>query len=173
LTLFLLFVIGLTSAFAQGRGNYEKYGRTLNLGLGIGGYAGYYGYVGTLVPVIHANYEFDVAPSFTLAPFITFYSHRHNDYRETVVPIGVKGSYYFDRIFMAGPKWDFYLGASLGFALRSTQWNSGFTGNRDNYKMGRPLFLDLHLGAEYHITNKLGIFLDLTSGVSTIGLAFH
>jgi len=171
--LLVLFVIGFTSIYGQGRVNYEKYGRTLNLGLGIGGYAGYYGYVGTLIPVIHANYEFDVASSFTIAPFITFYTHRHNDYSETVVPIGVKGTYYFDRIFMANPKWDFYLGASLGLALRSTRWNSGFIGDRDSYKMGRPLFLDLHLGAEYHLSNKLGIFIDLTSGVSTIGLAIH
>jgi hypothetical protein len=35
------------------------------------------------------------------------------------------------------------------------------------------LFLDLHLGAEYHLNNRVGLFLDLSTGVSTIGLAIH
>ena len=53
----------------------EKYGNTLNLGLGIG----YYGYVGHSLPVFHINYELPVAKNFTLAPFLTFYSYS-NDY---------------------------------------------------------------------------------------------
>src|SRR4051812_15675300 len=87
----------------------EKYGRTLNLGIGIGGYSGYYGYTGRSLPVFSINYEFDVAKNFTLAPFVSFYTfsnsyywgnknnpYRYYTYRETVVPIGVKGTYYFD-----------------------------------------------------------------------------
>lgn len=35
------------------------------------------------------------------------------------------------------------------------------------------LYLDGHIGAEYHISQKIGIFLDLSSGVSTFGLAIH
>jgi len=35
------------------------------------------------------------------------------------------------------------------------------------------LFLNIHIGAEYHINKKVGVFLDLSSGVSTIGLAIH
>src|SRR6185436_3730580 len=88
----------------------EQYSKTLNLGLGIG----YYGYVGRSLPVFHLNYEFDVAKDFTLAPFITFYSYsnsyywgnknypfRYYTYRETVIPIGGKGTYYFDNILQA------------------------------------------------------------------------
>jgi len=51
----------------------EKFGHTLNIGLGIGGYAGYYGYVGQSIPVLHLDYEFDVLRNFTLAPFINYY----------------------------------------------------------------------------------------------------
>ena len=40
----------------------EKYGKTLNLGIGVG----YYGYVGHSMPVVHADFEFDVAKNFTL-----------------------------------------------------------------------------------------------------------
>ncbi|MEQ8535603.1 MAG: hypothetical protein RIB86_27340, partial [Imperialibacter sp.] len=51
----------------------ESFGNTLNLGLGVGGYSGYYGYIGHSLPVLSLNYEFDVAPNFTLAPFVSFY----------------------------------------------------------------------------------------------------
>ncbi|MFZ4457032.1 MAG: hypothetical protein ACOYOT_12500 [Bacteroidales bacterium] len=150
-----------------------NYGNTLNLGVGIGGYSGYYSYVGRSMPVLSANYEFAVANSFTLAPFISYYSYSNSYYHETVIPIGIKGSYYFDRVLNASPNWDFYLAGSLGLPLVNSTWDNNYTGNRDYYHNGNALFLDLHLGAEYHLTRKLGVFLDLSSGVSTIGLAFH
>lgn len=48
----------------------ETYGKTFNIGLGLG----YYG-VGS-APALHLNYEFDVFKNFTLAPFITLQSRR-------------------------------------------------------------------------------------------------
>lgn len=164
----------------------EKFGNTLNIGLGIGGYGGYYRYVGGSLPVINANYEFDVASSFTLAPFISVSSYsreyywgdkknpdRYYRYRETIIPIGVKGTYYFDRVLNANSKWDFYGSGSLGLALINSRWESGYGGDKNQYRRGNPLFLDLHLGVEYHVTDLIGIFLDASTGISTIGLAIH
>jgi hypothetical protein len=164
----------------------EKFGKTLNLGLGIGGYSGYYGYVGHTMPVLHIDYEFDALKNFTLAPFLSFYSYRngyywgnHDNpykyyyYHETVIPIGVKGTYYFDQLLNANSNWDFYLAGSLGFAIVNSSWESDYYGDRNYYHNGSPLFLDLHAGAEYHINNRIGIFLDISTGVSTIGLAIH
>lgn len=160
----------------------EKYGNTLNVGLGIG----YYGYVGHSIPVINLNYEFDIAKNFTLAPFIGFYSYSNNyyygdphngyryyNYHETVVPIGVKGTYYFDNLLNAGPKWDFYLAGSLGVAIVNSYWDQGYYGDRNVLGGSSALFLDAHIGTEYHISNKIGVILDLSTGVSTIGLAIH
>lgn len=169
---FLILSSTSTMAVAQ-----ENHGNTLNLGAGIG----YYGYLGHTLPVILLNYEFDVAKNFTLAPFIGFYSssRRYNwdkkdyYYHETVIPIGVKGTYYFDGLLNAGPKWDFYLAGSLGYALSFSSWDSGYYGDKDYYRGARPLYLDVHIGTEFHVTQKLGLFLDLSSGVSTFGLAFH
>lgn len=165
---------------------FERYGSTLNLGVGIGGYAGYYGYVGRSLPVLHIDYEFDVAKNFTLAPFLNFYTfsndyyygnnnspYQYYTYRETVIPIGVKGTYYFDDLLGAGPKWDFYLAGSLGFAIVNQSWQDGYTGDKNYYHSPSSLFLDLHIGTEYHINHRLGLFLDLSTGVSTIGLAIH
>lgn len=181
LALLSLFLILGTNLSAQNKNYSENHGGTLNLGLGIGGYLGYYNYVGHSLPVFHINYEFDVANNFTLAPFISFssyrngyyYSNNNYYYHETIIPIGVKGTYYFDQILNANSDWDFYLAGSLGFAIIKSSWDNGYTGDRNYYTNGNPLFLDLHIGTEYHLSNKVGIFLDLSTGVSTVGLAIH
>jgi len=170
--LFLIAVLGSNVSAQQHITYSERYGNTLNIGLGIGGYSGYYGYVGHSLPVLNINYEFGVANNFTLAPFATFYTYHDNNYRETVIPIGGKGTYYFDQLVGAGRDWDFYLAGSLGFAIVSTSWDNGYYQD-NNYHTVNPLFLDLHIGAEYHLSHKVGLFLDLSTGVSTIGLAFH
>lgn len=160
----------------------ESYGKTANIGVGIG----YYGYIGRSVPAIHFNYEFDVAPSFTIAPFIGFHTYRNEYrignpnnpnsyywYRQSVIPIGAKGTYYFDDILDAGSDWDFYLGGSLGFALIRTSWSNNYVGDRTLRGGPSPLYLDAHVGAEYHLNSKVGLFLDLSTGVSTFGIAIH
>lgn len=169
----LLMLLGLVHFSSQAQ---STYGKTLNVGVGIG----YYGYLDHSLPVLHFNYELDAAKNFTLAPFLSFYSYRHGynkrygyyHYRETVVPVGVKGTYYFDRILNADSKWDFYLAGSLGFAIRRVQWHDDY--DDDHYYRGHtPLYLDLHLGTEYHLNSNIGLFLDLSTGVSTFGLSFH
>jgi hypothetical protein len=179
LTILLISTIHFNS-YAQ-----EAHGRTLNLGLGVGGYSGYYGYVNHTMPVFNINYEFDVARNLTLAPFISFssysneyywgnnnYPYDYYTYNETVIPIGVKGAYYFDELFGATSKWDFYLAGSLGFAIVNSHWESGYNGDKDHFN-NSSVFLDIHIGTEHHFNNRIGMFLDLSSGVSTIGLAIH
>lgn len=165
----------------------ERYGQTLNIGIGVG----YYNYIGRSIGASMINYEFDVVKNFTLAPFIGIYTYRkhyywgnpnkpYNDpsyrnyvYREVVVPIGVKGTYYLDKLLRARNKWDFYVAGSIGFAYKKVIWENDYYGNEDVYRSASPLYLDVHLGAEYHLNQKAGLFLDLSTGVSTIGLALH
>lgn len=173
ITMVLFLAVFSTSLSAQHSIFSERYGSTLNLGVGVGGYSGYYGYIGHTLPVLHINYEFDVARNFTLAPFATFYSYTDNNYRETVIPLGVKGTLYLDKLLHAGSRWDFYGAGSLGFALVNTTWDANYNGDRTYYRTASPLFLDLHLGTEFKLSNHLGLFLDLSTGVSTVGLAIH
>lgn len=184
----IMFLTALTiNSNAQDNSTSEKYGKTLNLGVGVG----YYGYIGHSIPVGTLNYEFDVAKNFTLAPFIGIYSfqnyyywgnpdkpfgdpsYRQYSYRETAIPVGVKGTYYFDQLFHANPKWDFYAAGSIGFVFRSVVWENGYYGDQHVYQSASPLYLNLHVGAEYHLSQKMGLFLDLSTGVSTFGLAVH
>jgi hypothetical protein len=177
LSALLLAMVGYTKAQER-----EYYGNTLNAGVGIG----YYGYVGHAIPFGTLNYEVDVARNFTLAPFIGVYSYQDNyywagpnegyryyNYRETVVPIGLKGTYYFDQLFHAGPKWDFYAAGSAGFNIRHRVWDTGYYGDKTVNGSASPLYLNAHIGSEYHMTDHAGIFLDLSTGVSTVGLGFH
>jgi len=174
LTVALILLTLGTSLSAQRHSSYsEGYGNTLNLGIGIGGYSGYYGYIGHTLPVFDINYEFEVAKNFTLAPFVTFYSYSDPNYTTYVTPIGVKGTLYLDQLLHAGSRWDFYVAGSLGVSLVSTTWNSDYYGNRDYYNSTDPLYLDLHVGTEYHLSRNIGAFLDLSTGVSTIGIAIH
>ena len=53
LTLFLALIIIGTTAFAQKSTSSERYGRTLNQGLGVGGYYGYYHHGVRSMPVIN------------------------------------------------------------------------------------------------------------------------
>jgi hypothetical protein len=173
---------------AQEQSAPEKFGGTLNLGAGIG----YYGYVGHPLPVGSMNFEFDIAKNFTLAPFVGLYSYEHRyywanpnkqfddpnyyneySYRVIAVPVGVKGTYYFDQLFHANPKWDFYAAGSVGFVFRTVTWDRDYYGDHHIYQTASPLYLDAHIGAEYHVNQKLGLFLDLSTGVSTVGLALH
>lgn len=176
LSVVLVLLALVTGLSAQKYSGYESHGGTLNLGLGIGGYSTYYGYVGHTLPVFDINYEFGVARNFTLAPFISFYSYGdpyYNHYNTIVTPIGVKGSYYLDQLLHAGSHWDFYAAGSLGFALVSTTWDANYYGDRSYYTTADPLYLDFHLGTEYHFTNHIGAFVDLSTGISTIGIAIH
>ena len=164
----------------------ESYHHALNICLCVSGYSGHHRQSNKTIPVISVNYELGVAKNFTLAPFIALYTFQdeyywgnknypdqYYHYSETVIPIGVKGTYYFDDLLKASAPWDFYLGASLGFAIVNSTWDNGYYGDRDHYGRGSSMFLDLHIGTEYHFTKRLGVFLDLSTSVSSIGLAVH
>jgi hypothetical protein len=158
---------------AQNFQSAERFGGALNLGIGIGGYSGYYGNIGHTLPILNVNYEFGIVNNFTLAPFLTLYSYSDGNYRSLVTPVGVKGTYYFDQLLHAGPRWDFYAAGSLGLALVSTTWNATYSGDRSYYTSVDPLYVDFHVGTEFHISNHIGAFVDLSTGVSTIGIAIH
>lgn len=176
-----IFILILALFLNKGSKAQESFGNALNVGLGVGYYGYYYA-----APALNLNYEFDVFRNFTLAPFAGIssyrsyrywgdyrYPYRDYYYRETVVPVGVKASYYFDELFRASENWDFYAGLSLGVAFRSVHWDPDYYGDRVVRTYASPLFGSLHLGTEYHINSRAGLFLDLSTGYSTVGMGFH
>src|SRR4051812_5530118 len=179
-TVMLLLALSLGAQETKDPG--EKYGNTLNIGLG----AGYYGYIGRTVPMLHMDYEIDIARNITIAPSISYlayqnyyywgnpkYPYRNYSYRQTVVPVGVKACYYFDKMLKAGAAWDFYLALSGGVTLQKTSWETGYYGETSVVRQSGGVFVDFHIGMEYHLGKKAGLFLDLSTGNSTFGLAIH
>ncbi len=188
-----LFVLLLSPAAANcqstANNSGEKFGHTFNLGVGLN----YAGYRGRSVAAIMINYEFDVAKNFTLAPFIGYYGYsdyyywgnknypyKNYYYKETSIPLGVKGTYYLDNLVKANSQWDFYVAGSLGLVVRTVRWEDGYYGekygyydNRRGFTGSTPLYANLHLGTEVHLSKKIGLFLDLSTGMSSIGLAIH
>lgn len=175
--------------FSQQSSSSTSYGNTLNVGVGFG-YGKYHG-----IPLL-INYEFDVVNSFTLAPFIGigstsydggwyddgYWNNNNNkwvsdlkrySYRETYIPIGVKGTYYFDELLGTIDEIDIYAAASLGF----TYWyySSTYDGfKKEDHNSGTSaLYILLHLGVEYHFNDQIGAFLDASTGMSTLGVSFR
>ncbi len=163
----------------------EQYGKTLNFGLG----SSWYGHYRVPVNMLHLNYEFDVAKQVTIAPFISYYIHNYGGYYahprfsyrtyryyETLIPIGVKGNFYLDDAIHLNKQWDMYLGASLGAGIirtsRTVVYDNDKYVYRNVYGGTTPLFLDIHLGGRYHINERVGVFLDLSTAISSIGLSF-
>lgn len=181
----ILVILALTAAINT-LSSQEKHGKALNLGFGAGYYGFYNGYYRSASPTVNLNYEFDIGRNLTLGPFVSCssyrsyrywgspdYPYRNYYYRNTIVPVGGKICYYFDELFRAGERWDFYIGTSAGFVIRNTTWENGYYGETNTYANSAPAFVDMHIGSELHLTEKLGLFLDLSTGQSTFGLGFH
>lgn len=159
----------------------EQFGNTVN----VGGGAGYYSYANQTSPVIHADFEFGLLRNFTLGPSVSFFAYRNgyyvgnpvdgdrHYYYEAVVPVGVKGTYYFDELLQAGEQWDFYAATTVGYAFTKSRWDHGYDGDRDVFHGARPFIMDVHIGAEFHLNPKLGVYADLSTSCATIGFSFH
>ena len=55
----------------------------------------------------------------------------------------------------------------------NTSWDVNYYGDRAYYRESSPLFLDLHVGTKYYFNKHIGAFLDLSTGVSTIGIVIR
>jgi hypothetical protein len=167
---------------AQEIGTMENFGNTLNAGTGIG----YYKYVGYTVPMAHLDFELQIDRNLTVAPFVNMYTYQSSylwgdanneakayHYTETVVPVGLKVSYYFDEIVNARPNWDFYASGALGFNYRKTTWDTSYKGKHQIDPGMGPLYLDFHIGTEYHVTATFGLLLDVSANAASLGLAIH
>jgi len=159
----------------------EQFGHTLNIGAGVG----YHRYLNYPTPVVVINYEFDLVRNITLAPIIgvsTYrdshywgnYNNAYRDYhyRQTAISIGIKGSYYFDELLMLNTKWDVYTAASIGVQPVITTWDNGYYGNKKLTNTPGLVFASGHLGARYHFSKRVGVFVDLSTGIFTTGGSF-
>jgi len=104
---------------------------------------------------ISANYEFQVAPSLTLSPEARIWFDGDND-----LAIGGRADYYFDSLLGLVEPWDIWAGVDASF----------ISGDGDDFG------INAHIGAEYKISDLIGIIVELGGGTTTaggIGVGFH
>lgn len=179
----MILVVYGTKAYGRqpDRERRELFGKTINAGIGLA----YYNVVGGVVPVARVNYEIDVAENITIAPFVSYFAHhqfaypdknnplyRHY-YRESIMPVGVTGMYYFDDVLKANDKWDFYAGLSLGAQIMRKAWENGYNGASTIAQRSVGFYWDGHLGFEFHLSYRIGFVVDVSRGISTAGVAVH
>jgi hypothetical protein len=156
----------------------EPMGRTFNASIG----PGYFGGLQLPAPFSTINYEYEVAGYTTIAPFLGFASYRSAPqviggknyyYRATILPVGIKATYYLDKLLHIPCRWDVYVAGSAGYAFTTKEWDYGYPGTDDAVPGITLHFLLLHLGAEYHASKRTGLFADVSTGVATFGFAIH
>lgn len=176
LTALILFT-DINASLAQNNDS-EPMGRAFNAGMG----PGYFGGLQLPAPYTTINYEYEVAGYTTIAPFLGFASYRSAPqvlggknyyYRATILPVGIKATYYLDKLLHIPCRWDVYVAGSAGYAFTTKEWDYGYPGTDDAVPGITPHFLLLHLGAEYHVSKRTGLFADVSTGVATFGFAIH
>lgn len=121
-----LLIIAVSLSFGQI--DYSKGQQVVNLGIGLGGFAGAYGSGGI---AITGGYEYGVTENISLGGVIG-YSSSSDDYfdgsfKYTYILIGARGAYHYD--LFHNPNIDTYGGILLGYNIVSSSWtwNNGYS----------------------------------------------
>lgn len=157
---------------------HEPFGRTFNMGMG----PSYYSSKILPSPFYSINYEYDIFNNITIAPFVGFASFRSEPsiiasryyyYRATILPFGIKTTYYLDNLLKIPCRWDVYIACSLGYTYINKKWDYGYPGINDKIPGIREEYLQAGIGIEYHISRNTGFFIDVSTNAATAGISLH
>lgn len=160
----LIAVAMMPSANAQ---TIEKGTKFLNAGIGLGTYT----YRG--LP-IGASFEYTVKDNISVGGSFDFSRYGYNSggykWSYTFLFFAARGTYHFGEILnISDSKFDPYAGLSLGVRTSSYRDNAGYSG--DYYSpYGNSVFLGLHAGARYMLSEKIGAFGEVGYGVAALRL---
>jgi hypothetical protein len=138
-------------------GSHTKY---LNLGLGL---ATYYG--GGLP--VGASFEVDVKNNFSIGGSfdLLHYSYGYYSGGYNYMFFGARGSYHLgDALGVQDNKFDPYIGATLGFRYTGNSYSDYYY--YSGYNNG--LYLGIHLGARYMLSDHVGLYSEIGYGVSVL-----
>jgi hypothetical protein len=177
-TLLLILMVSISTLSNGQENKIETYGKTFNMGVG----PGYFSASILPAPFFAINYEFDILNNLTLSPFVSFASYkseasiiasRYYYHRATILPFGIKATYYLDNLLKIPNKWDFYIGCSVGYTYIRKAWDFGYPGIIGGIPGLREEYVHAHVGAEYHVSKKAGLFVDVSTGVAVVGVSIH
>ena len=150
----LVFVFAFAqSSFGQA---YQKGDKLVNLGIGLSSY---------FIP-IGGSVEVGITDKISVGGLVYF--AKWSDFSGNVLYLGARGSYHFNELLkIDNDKLDIYGGAGLGYQNWSYKGTS-----LGSYNSG--VYLLIHAGGRYYLSEKMGIHAELGSGVSTLlaGVSF-
>jgi len=136
--------------------HYSNNKTLLNLGVGLSGWG---------VPV-YGGLDFSVSKDVTVGGEVSFRSYDENwngyNYHHSITGLVGNVNYHFGRWLDVPSSFDFYTGLNLGFYIWSNP--NDYTGNHSS-----GLGLGAQLGGRYYFSNKVGINLELGSGIINLG----
>ena len=151
LSFVLLFLVCVSNA----QSNYKS-NTLLNLGVGFSGWG---------VPV-YGGLDFKMNRDITLGGEISYSSYDENwdgnTYHHSITGIAMNLNYYFNNILSIPKDFDFYTGLNLGFYIWSNPEN--YPGNHSS-----GLGLGAQIGGRYYFNNKIGLNLELVTGIANLG----
>ena len=172
----VLMILALSISFSQIA--YKKGDQVVNLGIGIGGFAGAYGSGGI---AITGGYENAVNENISLGGVVGYSSSTEDfgygyGYKYTYILIAARGAYHYD--LLHNPNVDTYGGVLLGYNIVS----NSVTGNVPSYygyygtTSASASFLEFGLfaGIRYYFNPKLAVQAELGYGLGilNIGIAY-
>lgn len=170
----MLLVIAVGLSFSQMA--YNKGDQVINLGIGLGGFAGAYGSSGV---AITGGYEYGVTENISLGGVVGYSSTSETIYGDygwkyTYILIGARGAYHLD--LFHSPKIDTYGGILLGYNIVS----SSATGTIPYYgyygasASASYLEFGLFVGGRYYFDPHWAVQAELGYGLGilNIGIAY-
>ncbi len=135
----------------------EKGGIQLNAGVGTSNW-------GT---PIYFGLDYGIYKDITVGGELSYRSQSNyygqNQYRSSVLGVGVNGNYHFNRIFNLPSQWNIYAGLSLNYYAWSYENDLYKSNNNSNLGLGAQV------GARYFFTKKFGVNLELGGGSAANG----
>ena len=171
----VLLVIAVSLSFSQMA--YKKGDQVVNLGIGLGGFAGAYG---TGAIAITGGYEYGYNENISLGGVLG-YSSSTQDYfdgsfKYSYIVIGARGSYHLD--LFHNPNIDTYGGILLGYNIVSSSWtwNNGYNNYFGGAYGASASYLEygIYVGGRYYFDPHWAVQAELGYGlgVLNIGIAY-
>ncbi len=170
-----LLIIAVSLSFSQMA--YKKGDQVINLGIGLGGFAGAYGSGGI---AITGGYEYGIHENISLGGVVGYSSSSEDvfagyGWKYTYILIGARGAYHID--LLKDPKIDTYGGVLLGYNIVS----SSATGNLPTYygygsysASASYLAIGVFVGGRYYFNPKWAVQAELGYGLGilNVGIAY-
>ena len=171
----ILLVIAVSLSFSQMA--YNKGDQVVNLGIGLGGFAGAYGTGGV---AITGGYEYGVNENISLGGVLGYSSSSedfgYGSWKYTYILIAARGAYHID--LFHNPKIDTYGGIMLGYNIVSatTTWNAGYSDLFGGAYSASASYLEygIFIGGRYYFDPHWAVQAELGYGLGilNVGIAY-